>query len=323
MSAPTRAGESSVAGYTLLERLAKGGMAEVFRAKASPEAGENGGDAEVVVLKRLLPEFRAEQGYISSFLDEGKLCVRLNHPNIARTMKVFKKGADYFMVQEFVEGASLMRVLEAARARGTPIELAGAVHVAMALARALEYVHQARRADDSGATIVHRDVNPANILCGRSGVVKITDFGIAEVEGQSQIGATGTIKGTLNYLSPEAVLGRGVDRRSDLYAAGIVMWEMVANQPLFSGASELEVMHKIREGRTPVLNKVRKDLPELLVQIVRKALFADPSLRFQSANELYRALSVLVARANLENGDQALAHEVESVVSAPAAKSKA
>ncbi len=315
--------EDTLAGYQLLERLAKGGMAEIFRAKAPPEEARGSDDPSVVVLKRLLPEFRADPAYVNLFLEEGKLCVRLSHPNIVRTYKVFKKGSDYFMVQEFVDGAPLSRILDVAHARGKPVDLAAAVHAAIGLVKALEYVHQTRRSEDAPGTVVHRDVNPANILCSRSGGVKLTDFGVAEVEGQSVIGTTGAIKGTLTYLSPEAVLGRSVDRRSDLYGVGIVLWEMAANQPLFSGPTDLEIMHKIREGRAPVLSKVRQDLPELLMQIVRKALFADPQLRFQTASEFLKALSVLVVKAGLGRGDQALMREVQAATTTAEAQPRA
>ena len=307
--------DGNLAGYQLLERIAKGGMAEVFRAKPPLEETRSADQPEIIALKRLLADHRADSGYVNLFLEEGKMCVRLNHPNVVKTYKVFKKGPDYFMVQEFVEGASLGRLLEFARNRERPLDLEASLQVAQGLLKALEYVHLTKRSDQGGGTIVHRDINPANVLCSKTGGVKLIDFGVAEAEGLSMIGSNGAIRGTLTYLAPEAVLGRSVDRRADLYATGILLWEMAANKLLFAGASDLEILHKIQESRTPLLSKIRKDLPELLIQIVRKALFADLNLRFQNAGDFLRALDALSIRSGLTGGDKALAKEVQAATS--------
>lgn len=300
--------DTELGGYTIVEKLAVGGMAEIYRARAAAGTQRSAEEPAEVVLKRLAPAFRAEQAAINLFVAEGKLCVRLKHPNVVRTYKVFKKGLDYFMVQELVDGRSFAAVQERARARGIPVGVAGAVSGARELLRALEYVHKLRFAD-TAATTVHADVNPANLLLAKSGEVKLTDFGVALAEGSPARGEGGSARGTLTHMAPEQVLGKSLDRRADLFAAGVVLWELLANRQLIDPANEYEAMQRAREARVPLLSTVRSDLPDLLVQIVRKACFADPALRFQDAAEFGNALDVVGRRANLRLGPETLAPE--------------
>ncbi len=302
--------ETELGGYSILNKIAVGGMAEVYRARASSGTQRGADEPTEVVLKRLLPNFRAEQAYINLFVDEGKLCVRLKHPNVVRTFKLFKKASDYFMVQELVDGQSLAQVAECARSAGTPLSTAAVVSVVHGLLKALEYVHRIRYAENAPA-IVHCDVNPANLLLSATGEVKITDFGVALAEGTPARGEGGSLRGTLTYMSPEQVLGRPVDKRSDLFSAGVILWELLANRLYNDAASEYEAMQRARQARVPLLTTVRNDLPELLVQIVRKAVFADPALRFQDAPEFLKALEVLAQRANLFLGPDAIAAELK------------
>jgi len=300
--------ETELGGYSIVEKLAIGGMAEVYRARAAPGTARSADEPGDVVLKRLLPRFRAEQGFINLFVQEGKLCVRLKNPNVVRTYKVFKKGMDYFMVQEFVDGRSLALVQERARGRALPVSVAAAVYSVRELLKALDYVHKLRFGEGV-TTAVHGDVNPANILVGKTGEVKLTDFGVAMGEGQSAHGEGGTLRGTLTYMAPEQVLGKAIDKRADLFAAGIILWELLTNRQLIDPKSEYEAMQRAREARVPLLSTIRTDLPELLVQIVRKAVFADPALRFQEAGEFVNALDVLGRRAALRLGPESLAPE--------------
>ena len=300
--------ETELGGYSITEKIAVGGMAEVYRARAATTTQRSSDEPADVVLKRLLPQFRAEQAYINMFVSEGKLCVRLKQVNVVRTFKVFKKGLDYFMVQELVDGRSLAAVLEQARGRGIPVGVAGAVFAARELLKGLEYVHKLRFAEGSGG-IVHGDVNPANVLVSRTGEVKLTDFGVAMAEGTLAHGEGGAVRGTLTHMAPEQVLGKAIDKRADLFAAGVILWELLANRQLVDPKNEYEAMQRAREARVPLLSTVRNDLPELLVQIVRKAVFADPSLRFADAAEFANALDVVGKRANLRLAPESLAPE--------------
>jgi len=222
---------------------------------------------------------------------------------------VFKKAIDYFMVQELVDGRSLAQLSEAARNRGKQLSPAAAVWAAHQLLKALEYVHKIRHSEGQGP-IIHCDVNPANILVSRRGEVKLTDFGVALAEGTPAYSEGGSLRGTIGFMSPEQVLGKPVDKRSDLFSVGVILWELLSNRVLIDCSNEYEAMQRARECRVPLLSTLREDLPELLVQIVRKAVFAEPGLRFQEAAEFINALEVLARRQSWTLAPAAIAAEV-------------
>ena len=287
-------GETELGGYNVIGRLAVGGMAEVYQAKARPDTQRSAGEPDDVVLKRLLPSYRNDASFVKSFVDEAKLTVRLRHPHIVRTFRCFKAGIDYLMVQELVSGRTLQFMQDAFAKAGTPMPAAASTYIVICLLKALDYIHRAK-VGEGGATIVHRDVNPANILLSIGGDVKLTDFGVAEVEGGMR-GESGALRGTIAYMSPEAVLGQAVDHRADLFAAGIILWELYTNMRLFQGNSEMEMMHKVRDARVCSVQRYNAEVPDMGQQIVRKALFADRSLRFQTASEFQKVLEVLARR---------------------------
>jgi eukaryotic-like serine/threonine-protein kinase len=227
-------------------------------------------------------------------VDEANLTVRLRHPHIVRTFRCFKAGIDYLMVQELVPGRTLAFMQDLLMKAGTPMPRPAATYVGYCVCKALEYIHRAK-VTEAGASIVHRDVNPANILLSVTGDVKLTDFGVADVEGMMR-GEAGALRGTLGYMSPEQVLGHTVDSRSDLFSLGIILWELYANRRLFGGEGEGEIVLKVRDARAPLLSTIDPTLPDYGVQLVRRALFADRSKRFQSATELCKALEVLAKR---------------------------
>ncbi len=270
-------------------------MAEVYQAKARPTTQKSPGEPDDVVLKRLLPAYRNDGAYVKAFVDEAKLTVRLRHSHIVRTYRCFKAGIDYLMVQELVAGRTLAFMQEAFVKAGTAMPAAASAYITVCLLKALDYIHRAK-VGDNGAPIVHRDVNPANILLSVGGDVKLTDFGVAEVEGVMR-GTEGALRGTIAYMAPESVLGQAVDHRADLFAAGVILWEMLTNQRLFAGNSELEMMQRVRDARVPGVVKSNHEVPDYVAAVVRKALFADRTLRFQSAAEFQKALEVGARRA--------------------------
>jgi serine/threonine-protein kinase len=286
--------ETELGGYSVVGRLAVGGMAEVYQAKARPDTQRSAGEPDDVVLKRLLPVYRNDAAFVKQFVDEAKLTVRLRHPHIVRTFRCFKAGIDYLMVQELVSGRTLSFMQDAFGKAGTAMPLAASTYIVLCLLKALDYIHRAK-VGEGGATIVHRDVNPANILLSIGGDVKLTDFGVAEVEGMMR-GESGALRGTISYMSPEAVLGQAVDHRADLFAAGVILWELYTNQRLFGGESEMEMMHKVRDSRVCSVQRFNSEVPDMAAQIVRKALFADRALRFQTAAEFQKAIEVLARR---------------------------
>jgi serine/threonine protein kinase len=282
-------------GYEVVGRLAVGGMAEVYQARAKPSTQRSPGEPDEVVLKRLLPTYRNDGAYVKAFVDEAKLTVRLRHPHIVRTFRLFKAGPDYLMVQELVAGRTLSFMQELLVKAGAAMPPEAACYITWCLLKALDYVHRAKLGE-GGGTVVHRDVNPSNVLLSVGGDVKLTDFGVADVEGQLR-GDAGALRGTLAYMSPEQVLGQPVDARSDLYSAGVILWELLASRRLFTGDGEAELMHRVRDARVPLLSTLQPELPDYAVQVVRKALFADKARRFQSAADFIRALEVLARRS--------------------------
>jgi serine/threonine-protein kinase len=270
-------------------------MAEVYQVRAQASTQRSPGEPDEVVLKRLLPAYRNDGAYVKAFVDEAKLTVRLRHPHIVRTFRLFKAGPDYLMVQELVAGRTLGFMQELLVKAGAAMPPEAACYIVWCVLKALDYIHRAK-VGEGGATIVHRDVNPTNILLSVSGEVKLTDFGVADVEGVMR-GDMGALRGTLPYMSPEQVLGLPVDARSDLYSAGVLLWELLANRRLHTADNEAEMMHRVRDARAPLLSSLVPELPDYAVQVVRKALFADKAHRFQSAAEFIRALEVLGRRA--------------------------
>ncbi len=286
--------ESELGGYRLIGRLAVGGMAEVYHARARIPAQRSPGEPEDVVIKRLLPSMRNDASWVKQFVDEARLTVRLRHPNIVRTFRCFKAGSDYVMVQELVSGRTLQYMQEAYAQVGTPIPAAAATYIVSSLLKALDYLHRAK-VGEVDATIVHRDVNPANVLLSVSGEVKLADFGVAEIEGALHP-ESGALRGTVSYMAPEAVLGHTVDRRADLFSAGVILWEVFTGQRLFTGNAEMEMMHKVRDCRVPPVSQYNPALPEMASAIVRKALQPDRTRRFQSATDFLRVLEILARR---------------------------
>lgn len=292
---PTRVTlESELGGYEIVGRLAVGGMAEVYQGRALPSTASAPGESPDVVLKRLLPTYRNDGAHVKHFVDEAKIAVRLQHRSIVRTYRCFKAGADYLMVQELVPGRTLAYFLELLREAATPMPLPAACYIAWCLLDALGYLH-----GGIGATpplpLLHRDVNPSNVLLSVNGEVKLTDFGLAEFAGRPRAEA-GALRGTVAYMSPEQMLGDSIDVRSDLYAVGVVLWELVANRRLFGMASELDLLPRVRDAQVPLLDTVRGGVPDYLARVVRQATFADRERRFQSAADFSRALQLAAQR---------------------------
>ncbi len=301
--------EKQLGGYDIIGRLAVGGMGEVFQARPSAKAPKPEGEPGEVVLKRLLPAHRADPEWVKQFLDEAKRAVPLHHPHVVRSYRCFKTGQDYVLVQELVKGRTLDYMQKAFVTSGVAMDPSAAVYIVRCLLKALAYLHHDETCGGEGA-LVHRDINPSNILLSVTGDVKLTDFGVAEplIPHHPHSGA---LKGTVGYMAPEAVLGRKVDARADLYSAGLILWELLANKPLFSQGAEVEVMHKVRDARVPDLEKRMPSLPAFAAQVVRKAVRADPAARFQTATQFGQALDALVTRCQWPSSSEALKSMLE------------
>lgn len=286
--------EQELGGYEIVGRLAVGGMAEIFQARPLPGTSPAPGEGPEVVLKRLLPAYRNDGAHVKHFIDEAKIAVRLQHRHLVRTFRCFKAGPDYLMVQELVPGRTLGYFLELLIQAGAPMPLPAANYIGWCVLEALGYLHGGIGASPP-VPLMHRDVNPSNVLLSVSGEVKLTDFGIAEFEGLPRA-EPGTLRGTLAYMSPEQLVGDPLDARSDLYAVGVILWELIANRHLFPRTGELDLLRRLRDTQVPLLEPLRPGLPDHLARVVRQATFADREKRFQTAAEFARALQLTAQR---------------------------
>ncbi len=269
--------------YLLVERVAVGGMAEVF---AAVRPGDE--TAHAYAVKRILPTLAEDEELVRMFLDEARVQVQLDHPGIVPVHELGRLDAGYYMAMDYVAGRDLRALLDRSRARGTPLPVSLAAHVAWRVADALDHAHRRRDREGAELRIVHRDVSPANVLLGFDGVARIIDFGIA----QAAFRRTGSdpLRGKFAYMSPEMVRGQPVDRRSDIFALGAVLWEMLAGERLFTGPSELAVMERVRACEVPPPSSRNRAVTRALDAVVRRALAREPQDRFAWASELRDAL---------------------------------
>jgi serine/threonine protein kinase len=291
---------TTVGEYRLVMRLATGGMSEVWLADAL--AGAERGKS--VVVKRLLPRLRGFPDCVQRFRAEAELGARLLHPNVARCFGLLQQGPELFLAQELLGGETVALLAAAARRQGERLEAAAAVHAVLGLLAALVHLH--------GQGLVHADVNPDNLVARPDGSVKLIDLGLAQQLGPS--GAVpspdGALRGTPAYMSPEQVKSRPLDARSDLFSAGIALWELLANRPLFAAESEFETLRRVRELPAPPLRAVWAEAPTGLERILVRALAKDAALRFQSAAEFSAELQAVAARAGFTSGPESLASAV-------------
>ena len=266
-------------------------MAEVFLAKKRGAEGTY----KQLVLKRILPEHSKSRRFRHMFVEEAHLATRLNHPNIVQVYEFSHSGEELLLSMEYVEGVDLGKMIRAARKRGRRIPYWVSAFVVAEVAKGLHYAHE--RKDEGGLplAIVHRDVSPQNILISFGGVVKIADFGIASANLFRE--ETGVLKGKFGYMSPEQARGEKVDRRSDIYALGVVLYEMLCGRSPYGGLKEEALAQAVRYGAS-IKKPTEEDeeIPEPLEAIVTQALARSPAERFASA----RDMSGAIARALLE-----------------------
>jgi serine/threonine protein kinase len=278
-------------------------MAEVYLARRE---GPHGFE-KLVALKRILPQFVRDEDFVAMFVDEARVCARLSHPNIVQVFDFGEHEGDLFMAMEYVDGTTGAKLIRAAAGSGEEIPLDVTLHVVLSILRGLEYAHGAR--DDAGRplNLVHRDVSPGNVLIDRSGAVKLTDFGIARATEFERRTDAGQLKGKLGYMSPEQVVGKELDARSDLFTLGIVFAEMVTLRPLFSGGRELDVLLRIRDADLSAIDRAGHRVPDDVRQVLYRALARDPYLRYPNATAFAEAIEEVVRRRRLQVGPSKLA----------------
>jgi serine/threonine protein kinase/predicted ATPase len=273
--------------YEILERIGVGGMAEVYLAKSHGAEGLE----KRLVIKRILPELSSNPRFVDMFIAEARIAMALNHPNIVQIYDFGKVDEDFYIAMEHVEGVDLGQIMSAStRDARHRMSVGDAVYVALELAKGLDYAH--RRRDHMGEEmgLVHRDISPQNVLVSREGMVKIVDFGIAKVASLDEENP-GLLKGKFCYMSPEQASGLRVDARSDLFSAGVVLFEMVCNRPLFTYTTKDETLSLVKSAIVPDVSGLAPDAPADLERVIYKALARDVGERHQSARELQQDLA--------------------------------
>ena len=286
----------SVGRYTLLRRVATGGMAEVWKAKVQGPAGFS----KTVAIKKVLPHLVDDENFIEMFIEEAKLVAELVHPNIVQVFDFGELGPrEYFLAMEYVPGSNVGRLQKRLLEKGKLLPAGLAVYIAAESARGLGAAHMKTDPVGNPLNIVHRDVSPQNILLSYSGEVKVSDFGIAKVATASTRTAEGMVRGKLAYMSPEQANGQPLDGRADLFALGIILWELLSGKRLFGESSTAEIYGKVSrfEGLSP---EQRAAIPPGLVDVVAMALNADPAKRYANMLQFESTLtSLLGAQGNV------------------------
>jgi serine/threonine-protein kinase len=275
--------------YTITERIDHGGMAEVFRGVAESMEGFK----KAVAIKRILPNLTKNQKFVSMFLDEARLSLLLQHANIVQVYDISRTPDNaYFLVMEYVDGCNLKALIERQKQKGKRLELAHAIYMMMEACKALNYAHFLDHPETGEPlSIVHRDISPPNILLSKNGEVKIVDFGLAKANSQIEATDPGVVKGKFSYLSPEAASGTPVDHRADVFAVGIILWELFTGRRLFYGETDYQTVELVRQAKVPSLAALNPDVEPELEGIIRKSLARDADERYQSAADLSEALA--------------------------------
>ncbi len=274
--------------YRLIAEIGRGGMADVFLAVAQGPVGFN----KLVVVKKARTELTQDPEFLSMFLDEARLAARLSHPNVVHTTEIGQDGARYFIAMEYLEGQPMNRLRSRLGKDFTPTMQARVLAEALA---GLHYAHELCDFDGTPLMVVHRDATPQNVFVTYDGQVKVVDFGIAKAVDSSSDTRTGVVKGKVSYMPPEQATGQRVDRRADIYAAGVMLWEAVAGRRMWKGIADITVILELSQGRIPAITDVVPDVPLPLARIIDKALAPKREDRYETAEDMQRDIEAYLA----------------------------
>ncbi len=294
--------------YFLLRKLAVGGMAEIYIAKTY---GVDGFEKQLAI-KRILPHCAADKDFINMLIDEAKLSVLLSHANIVQVYDLGKVSDDYYISMEFIHGVNLRDILYRCRECNIELPVDIAVYIASEICKGLDYAHRKTDHNSQPLNIVHRDISPQNILLSYEGEVKIVDFGIAKAAMNISHTMAGILKGKIAYMSPEQAMGKPIDKRTDIFSSGILMYEMIANEKLFTGESQFEVLKKIRSTEVTETSLINK-APDPIQPILAKALAYQVDNRFQHAGDFQIELTKFLYSTYIDFTPRKLAHFIEDL----------
>jgi serine/threonine protein kinase len=267
--------------YLLLSRIAQGGMAELYQAKLIGDEGFE----KLIAIKKILPHLAEETNLVKSFIDEAKLAAFLQHPNIVQIYDFGSVDSTYYIAMEYLYGKDLKLITERYKDKELPLSIENALYIATQVCAGLDYAHKLKDFRGNPLNIIHRDIGPHNIFITYDGQVKIIDFGIAKAAIQNTKTQDGSIKGKMAYMSPEQALGEQIDHRSDIFAMGILLYELVTRKRMFEGDA-FRIFAKVREADYTPAEIANQALPSDLCVIIDKALAKDREQRYQSAEEL-------------------------------------
>jgi len=300
VTTPAKPGPRTVGRYIVYGEIASGGMATVHFGRLTGLAGF----ARSVAIKRLHAHFAKDPEFVKMFLDEARLAARITHPNVVATLDVVQAGDDLFLVMDYVRGAALSQLLRAARRAGERMPPLIATGIVAGALHGLHAAHEAKNEAGERLDIVHRDVSPQNVLVGTDGVARVLDFGVAKAAGRMQETRDGQLKGKLSYMAPEQVQGAAVTRRTDVYAASVVLWEALTGERLFKGDNEANVLARVLSGPVPSPSSLAMALPSSLDRIVLRGLSREPGDRYATAREMAQELDATFGVASAaEIGD--------------------
>ncbi len=272
--------------YELIHRLGHGGMASVYLGRAIGTAGFE----RLVAVKVIHPHLANEPEFVDMFLDEARIAAKIHHPNVCETLDLGDEDGLFFMVMEYVEGETLSSLVRQLKKREEKLPVPVALQIAADACRGLAAAHALTDHDGTRVNLVHRDVSPHNLLVTMDGRVKVVDFGIMKAAGKRSSTLTGQLRGKLTYMSPEQARGEPVDRRSDIYALGVILWELLAGTRFYRGETDSEVLAQVSLGRRRDINEFREDIPASVVASLDKALAESRYDRYASAEDMLKDL---------------------------------
>lgn len=293
--------------YNLIKKIGKGGMAEIFLATPvlSPQF--------LVVIKKINPDLVEDKHYVTMFLDEARLMSCLMHPNIVQILDVNEVGGENYICMEYVHGKDLLTIFEYCIGAGITIPEDIGLHIILELLEGLDYIHNVKSPDNKELRIIHRDLSPSNILISLDGEVKIGDFGIAKAAFQKNVTRAGYIKGKIGYMSPEQVEGKNLDQRTDVFIAGLVLYEIFTQKMYYNIENEFEALKAMREARPKDRNELLRYMSPPIVDILLKALKKNPAERFQSAVDFSSAIRQYMIENRLSTNVKILASFMRSL----------
>ncbi|MCK5800995.1 MAG: serine/threonine protein kinase [Deltaproteobacteria bacterium] len=277
-------------------------MGEVFLARSVGVAGFQ----KYVVIKKILPHLVEQPQFVEGLVREAKLMVMLDHPNIVQVIDLGVENNSYFMAMEFVNGYNMATIAHYCAQKRVLIPANAVASIVLGVLAGLDYAHTLTGADGKRQNIIHRDISPQNVMVSRDARVKLTDFGIAKVLNEAEGELTQSLKGKFRYMAPEVVDGGRIDRRYDIFGAGILLFEGLCRRHLFGGRSDVDILNQVREARVPPIERYHPDISPAVADVTTKALTRDPNLRYQSAGDFARALREAIRPASENDAEETL-----------------